>query len=64
MKDVVARILRKALKNKKVELSLEEIEKMIEIPPSPEMGDYSFPCFSLSEKLKDNPSEIALEIRE
>ena len=28
------------------------------------MGDYSFPCFFLAEKLKDNPSQIAIELRE
>jgi len=64
MKELVIRVLKKALKEKKVNLSEEEIEKLVEIPPSQEMGDYSFPCFSLSEKLKDDPSEIAIEIRE
>ena len=64
MKEVVIKVLRKALKEKKVDLSAEEIGKIIEIPPSPEMGDYSFPCFFLSEKLKDNPHQIAIEIRE
>ena len=64
MKEVVARILKKVLNEKKVDLSEEEIEKLIEIPPSPEMGDYAFPCFFLAEKLKDNPKEIAIELRE
>ena len=64
MREAVARILKKALKEKGVVLSEEEIEKLVEIPPSSEMGDYAFPCFFLSEKLKDNPSEIALELRE
>ena len=64
MKEVVVKVLKKALKEKKVDLTTEQIERLVEIPPSPEMGDYSFPCFFLSEKLKDNPSQIALEIRE
>ncbi|MEK6913032.1 MAG: arginine--tRNA ligase [Nanoarchaeota archaeon] len=64
MKEVVVKVLKKALKEKKVDLTTEQIERLVEIPPSAEMGDYSFPCFFLSEKLKDNPSQIALEIRE
>ena len=37
-------------------------ENIIKIPPSPELGDYSFPCFILSKKLKKSPNEIALEL--
>ena len=64
MKKEVVKVLKKALKDKGVDLKEDEIEKLIEIPPNPEMGDYAFPCFSLSEKLKDDPARIALEIRE
>ena len=64
MKKEVVKVLKKALKEKGVDLKEDEIEKLIEIPPNPEMGDYAFPCFSLSEKLKDDPARIALEIRE
>src|SRR3989344_5429654 len=64
MKEAIVRILKKALKEKGINLSEAEIEKFIEIPPSSEMGDYSFPCFFLAEKLKDNPSQIAIELRE
>src|SRR3989344_5177247 len=64
MRNVIAKILKKALKEKKIDLSGEEIENLIEIPPKQEMGDYSFPCFFLAEKLKDNPSQIAIELRE
>jgi len=63
MKKEVVKLLKKALKEKGVDLKDEEINGMIEIPPNPEMGDYSFPCFSFSEKLKDEPSQIALELR-
>jgi arginyl-tRNA synthetase len=28
-------------------------------PPSPDLGDYAFPCFQLANKLKKNPAEIA-----
>ena len=64
MKKKVVRILKKALKEKKIKLKNEEIENLLEVPPSQDMGDYAFPCFFLSEKLKQEPSQIALEIRE
>ena len=64
MKKEVAKLLRKALKEKGVALKGDEIENLIEIPPNSEMGDYAFPCFSLSEKLKDSPEQIAIELRE
>jgi len=65
MKELVISVMKKALKKKGVNLSEDEIERLIEIPPNPvDMGDYSFPCFSLSSKLKDNPVQIAIEIRE
>jgi len=64
MKEVVIKLMKKALKEKGVGLSNKEIEKFIEVPSNPEFGDYAFPCFFLSEKLKDNPSQIAIELRE
>jgi len=64
MRELIVKLLQKALKEKKVKLKEEEIEKLLEIPPSVEMGDYAFPCFSLAEKLKQEPSQVALEIRE
>ena len=63
MKQVVVNLLQKALKKKGIKMKKEEIEKIIEVPPSSEMGDYAFPCFFLAEKLKEEPSQIALEIR-
>jgi len=36
-----------------------ELEELIEVPKDSKMGDYSFPCFVLSKKLKKNPAEIA-----
>ena len=64
MKEEIAKVLQKALKEKKVILKKEEIMKLIEIPPSQDMGDFSFPCFFLAGKLKKEPHQIALEIRE
>ena len=63
MKKAVVKVLKKALKEKGVDMKAIEIENLLEIPPNPELGDYSFPCFSLTEKLKDNPSQIAIELR-
>lgn len=35
---------------------------VIENPPTPKMGDYAFPCFSLSKIYKKAPNEIASEL--
>jgi len=59
MKEAVISIIKNQIK-----LGKEEIENLIEIPPSPELGDYAFPCFILAEKLKKNPTEISLELAE
>jgi arginyl-tRNA synthetase len=64
MKEVIAKVIKKVLEKDKIKVSEEEILKFIEVPPSPEMGDYAFPCFFLAAKLKQAPHEIALHIRE
>lgn len=64
MKELIINLLQKALKEEKIILKNEEIERLLEIPPSVDLGDFSFPCFSLANKLKRNPNQIALEIRE
>lgn len=64
MKEEISNILLKALEKEGLKLKREEIEKFIEIPPSPDMGDYAFPCFFLASKLKSPPDEIALNLRE
>lgn len=64
MKKLVVDALEKAFKKKKIKITREEIENHLEIPPSVEMGDYAFPCFFLAEQLKDNPHQIALELRQ
>jgi arginyl-tRNA synthetase len=50
------------LLSKNTKLTKKEIENLIEIPPNQEMGDFAFPCFSLSKNLKKPPVEIALEL--
>lgn len=47
-----------------IELELETIEKLIEIPPKPEMGDYAFPCFQLAKTFRKAPNMIAAELSE
>ncbi len=49
---------------KKVELKPEEIKRVVEIPPDPELGDIAFPCFILSKELKKNPNQISKELEQ
>lgn len=42
----------------------QEIMKLMEVPPSPDMGDLSLPCFQLSRKLKKSPQIISEELKE
>lgn len=48
--------------NLDINLSKDEIKELIETPPNPEMGDYSFPCFKLSKELRKAPNNIAQEL--
>lgn len=44
--------------------SASEIEKLIETPPDPAMGDYALPCFSFAKTLRKAPPLIAQELSE
>ena len=44
------------------ELQVSDIEKLIEIPPKPELGDFAFPCFSLAKSMRKAPNMIAEDI--
>lgn len=57
MKKIIIKELQKHVKLKE-----QEIENLIEIPPSSELGDYAFPCFILAKKEKKNPTIIAEEL--
>lgn len=57
-------IIAKELEKMDLGLGFEEIYKLIEIPPQDNMGDYSFPCFSLAKTLRKNPALIAEELAE
>lgn len=45
-----------------VPLSEKEIASKLEYPPSGEMGDVSFPCFSLARSLRQPPPRIAADV--
>ncbi|MBU1201024.1 MAG: arginine--tRNA ligase [Nanoarchaeota archaeon] len=47
---------------KETGLKPQEIDKVIEVPPSLDFGDFAFPCFILSKKLKKAPNMIAEEL--
>ncbi|MBN2459822.1 arginine--tRNA ligase [Candidatus Woesearchaeota archaeon] len=47
---------------KEAKLKESDIEPLIEIPPSPELGDFAFPCFVLAKQLKKAPNIIAQEL--
>jgi arginyl-tRNA synthetase len=55
MKDIIISLLKKA----GITLKEDELERLLEIPPSSDFGDYSFPCFVLSKKEKKSPDKIA-----
>ncbi|MGA2130168.1 MAG: arginine--tRNA ligase [Candidatus Pacearchaeota archaeon] len=64
MKEDAAKLIQQALKNIKIDIKIQDIEKIIEIPPNSDMGDFAFPCFFLVGRLKTNPHDIAIQIRE
>ena len=45
-----------------VDLPTEELESLVEVPPDEKLGDYAFPCFVLSKKLRKAPEKIAQEL--
>ena len=44
------------------EVEVETLETLIEVPPSPDMGDYAFPTFSFAKILRKAPNMIAEEL--
>ncbi len=55
MRQQIINLLKKNTKLKEVKL---------ESPPSPELGDFAFPCFELAKIQKKNPAEIAASLAE
>ena len=56
-------ILTDHLKHFIEDLSIEEIEEMLEVPPEREMGDYAFPCFRLAKTFRKAPNMIAADLK-
>ncbi len=48
--------------SKQVDLPEDQIKDLVEIPPDEKLGDYAFPCFVLTKKLKKTPNQIAGEL--
>ncbi len=44
------------------ELTAEEVQGLIEVPPSYDLGDYAFPCFRLAKIFRKAPNLIAEEL--
>ena len=40
----------------------EAVERMLTVPPKPDLGDFAFPCFILAKKLRKAPPAIAQEL--
>lgn len=45
-----------------LDLELEEIQGLVEIPPKSDMGDFAFPCFQLSKVMRKAPNMISAEL--
>lgn len=45
-------------------LEIDHFEKIIEIPPEKDMGDFSLPCFGFAKDLKKSPKVIAEAIKD
>ena len=63
MKRRVIELISEALKKKKINVDVAQIEKAIEVPPTPDLGDFAFPCFFLAKELKLAPPKIALDLK-
>lgn len=57
MKEKIAKLI-----SKETKINIEEIKKLIEIPPSDSFGDYSFPCYQLAKIKKQSPLLISQEL--
>lgn len=47
-----------------IEMDIDTLENLIEVPPRSDMGDFAFPCFQLAKELKKAPNIIAMELKE
>lgn len=54
--------LSQALNDEIEEMSIEQLEELVEVPPNYDMGDYAFPCFKLAKVFRKSPNIIAQEL--
>ena len=45
-------------------VSVEELQELLEVPPQEKLGDFSMPCFCLAKLLRKSPQSIAKELKE
>jgi arginyl-tRNA synthetase len=45
-----------------VDMELEKVMELIEIPPQSNMGDYAFPCFQFAKTMRKAPNMIAADL--
>ena len=64
MKRMIAQAMMDKLASKGAELSVSDLERMLEYPPDAKMGDLALPCFKLSKILRNAPVKIAAELAE
>ncbi|MGE7949628.1 arginine--tRNA ligase [Lysinibacillus sp. NPDC093688] len=60
MNTQIAKSIAEALNN---ELSVIEIQNLLEKPKKLDLGDLAFPCFTLAKKLRKSPQTIATDIK-
>ncbi len=48
----------------KLPMTRDEIVKLLEYPPNPDMGDAALPCFTLAKTMKQSPQHIAMKLAE
>ncbi|MGL4572329.1 MAG: arginine--tRNA ligase [Clostridium sp.] len=56
-KEIIAKLIKEY-----VDLDIEDIKKLIETPPKPDMGDFAFPCFQLAKVMRKAPNMIAQDL--
>jgi len=61
-KKAAAQIIANAMNSE--DLTIEQAEKLMAVPPNPEMGDAAFPCFTLAKTFRKAPPAIAAELCE
>ena len=62
MKRMIAEAIVEKMSAVSSELSVSDVERMLEYPPDAKMGDLALPCFKLSKILRNAPVKIAAQL--